>query len=120
MLYNDYPRTFDLNDVIGVMNICDRHLGAIAMRVSCNLFCPLCCVRVHPDSAHSRSLPRLCVDSFDCEGPLQLYNRPFRLRPTAAASEFCRGCIYYHLICASTQQVVSKPFMQIELVERDD
>ena len=37
MLYNDYPHTFDLTDVTGVMNICDRHMGAIAMRVSCNL-----------------------------------------------------------------------------------
>ena len=84
-------RTFDLNDVTGVMNICDRHLGAIAMRVSCNLFCPLCCACVHPDSAHSRSPPHLRVDSFDCEGPPQLYNRPCRLHPTAAASEFRRG-----------------------------
>ena len=93
MLYNYVPHTFDLNDVTGVMNICDHHMGAITMRVFCNLFCPLCCVRVHPDSAHSRSPPRLRVDSFDYEGPPQLYNRPCRLRPTAAASEFRRGCI---------------------------
>ena len=42
MLYNDYHRTFDLTDVTGMMNICDRHLGAIAMLVTYNLFCPLC------------------------------------------------------------------------------
>ena len=39
MLYNDDPRTFDLNDVTGVMNTCDRHMGAIAMRVSCFVIC---------------------------------------------------------------------------------
>ena len=50
MLYNCDPRTFDLTDVTGVMNICDRHMGAIAMRVFCNLFvCPVSYVYVHPD-----------------------------------------------------------------------
>ena len=44
MLYNVYPRTIDLTDVTGVMNICDRHMGAIAMRVSVILFvCPVSC-----------------------------------------------------------------------------
>ena len=50
MLDNVYPRTFDLTDVTGVMNICDCHWGAIAMRVFCNLFaCPVSCECVHPD-----------------------------------------------------------------------
>ena len=39
MLYNAYSRTFDLTDVTGVMDICDRHMGAIAMRVSYIVIC---------------------------------------------------------------------------------
>ena len=33
MLYPAFPRTFDLTDVTGVMDTCDRHMGTIAMRV---------------------------------------------------------------------------------------
>ena len=85
-----FPRTFDLNDVTGVMNICDRHLGAIAMRVSviclfvqfpvreCIQFCALVIA-----IASSR-------DSFDREGPLTEYNRSCRLRPTEIESEIRR------------------------------
>ena len=36
-------------------------------------------------------------EPFDREGPPQVYNRPCRLRPSAAAPEIRRGCIYHHL-----------------------
>ena len=63
MLYHDYPRTFDLNDVTGVMNICDCHMGAIAMRVSYNLFvCPVYCACVHLDWL-TRDRRRVCIET---------------------------------------------------------
>ena len=92
MLYNVYPRTFDLTDVTGVMNICDRHMGAIAMRVSCFLIClsTVLCARAS-GLAHSRLPPRLHCDSFDLEGPPHLYNRPCRLRPPSSERKFAGG-----------------------------
>ena len=103
------------------MNICDHHMGAIAMRVSCIVICFVhCavreCIRL---GSHAIAAASAC-ESFHREGPPQVINRPCRLRPTAAASEIRRGCIYYHLIRASTRQVVSEQFMQIQLAERDD
>ena len=91
MLYNAYPHTFDLNDVTGVMNICDRHMGAIAMRVSCfcNLFCPQHCARVHPVGSLAIATAST-RDSFGREGPPTVNNRSCRLRPTEIESEIRR------------------------------
>ena len=59
------------------MDTCDRHLGAIAMRVSCFLIClsTVLCVRAS-GLAHSRSPPRLHCAPSTCEGPPHLNNRP--------------------------------------------
>ena len=50
------------HEVTGVMDTCDRHLGAIAMRVSCIVIClsSFLCVCAS-GSAHSRSPPPLYV-----------------------------------------------------------
>ena len=92
MLYNVYPRTFDLTDVTGVMNICDRHMGAIAMRVSyfCNLFVH-CFVRVCIRLGSLAIAAASMRDSSTCEGPPQLYNRPCRLRPPSSKRKFAGG-----------------------------
>ena len=92
MLYNVYPRTFDLTDVTGVMNICDRHMGAIAMRVSCIVSCLSTfavreCIRL---GSHAIAAASAC-DSSTCEGPPQLYNRPCRLRPPSSKRKFAGG-----------------------------
>ena len=85
-----FPRTFDLNDVTDVMNICDRHLGAIAMRVSCNyVSCPQHCARVHLVGSLAIATASTC-DSFDREGPPTVNNRSCRLHPTEIESEICK------------------------------
>ena len=92
MLYNVYPRTFDLTDVIGVMNICDRHMGAIAMRVSC--FCNLfvhCSVRVCIRLGSLAIAAASAYDPSTCEGPPTEYNRPCRLRPITSSRKFAGG-----------------------------
>ena len=67
MLYNEYPRTFDLSDVTGVMNICDRHMGAIAMRVLVTVIClSTVCAFGASGSAHSRSPPRSVYAPVSC------------------------------------------------------
>ena len=68
------------------------------MRVSCIVICLSTvllreCIRIGSLAIAAASALR----SFDCEGPPQVFKRPCRLRPTAAAAEIRRGCIYHHL-----------------------
>ena len=92
MLYNCIPCTFDLTDVTGVMNICDRDMGAIAMRVSCIVIC-----FVHSTVRECIQFGSLAIataftrDSFDREGPPTVYNRSCRLRPPSSKRKFAGG-----------------------------
>ena len=90
MLYNAYPRTFDLPDVTGVMNICDRHLGPIAMRVSCNSVFVHCVVHECIQFGSLVIATASTRNSFNREGPPTEYNRFCRLCPTAVAAEIPR------------------------------
>ena len=81
-------------DVTGAVGTSDRHLRTIAMRVTllfltfCKLSFVLCALSVQFGSlAIATTSTR---DSFDCEGPLIVYNRSCRLRPTITESEICR------------------------------
>ena len=60
MLIIMFPRTFDLTDVTDVMNIWDRHMGVIGMRVSCIVIClsTVLCVSAS-GLAHTRLPPHL-------------------------------------------------------------
>ena len=104
MLYNVYSRTFDLTDVTGVMNICDRHMGAIAMRVSCFVIClstfaVRVCIRLGSLAIAAAS----AYDPSTCEGPPTEYNPSLPLTPDYIESEICRGCSIIHLVRASTR-----------------
>ena len=83
-------------DVTGVMNTCDRHASIL-------LFCKFVhsavrvCIRLGSLAIAAAS----ACDSFDCEGPPHLSNRPCRLRPTALQRNFAGGDRPYHFIRAS-------------------
>ena len=109
MLYNVYPRTFDLTDVTGVMNICDRHRGRSPCEypVFCNRHCPLA-VRVCIRLGSLAIAAAFACDSSTCEGPPSLYNRPCRLRPPSTKRNFAGGDLPFHLIRASTRHKAKK------------
>ena len=82
-----------------VTNICDRHRGRSpceypAFLLSC--LSTVLCVRASGLGSLAIAAATAC-EPFDREGPPQVYNRPCRLRPSAAAPEIRRGCIYHHL-----------------------
>ena len=107
MLYTYVPRTFDLNDVTGVMNICDRHMGAIAMRLFYNLcICPLCCAWVHP-AWLTRDRRCVCAWLLRLWGPTASVQLSLPTTPAFIEAENRRGCIFYHLIRASTRHCPS-------------
>ena len=114
MLYNCEPRTFDLTDVTGVMNICDRH-ASICNSVSLSTLLCVCASGL----AHSRSLPHLYAITSTVRA-----HRPCTIVPADYARLHQSGnsqeVHLIHLVNASTRQVVSELIVQIVQVERDD
>ena len=73
-----------------MMDTCNRHLGAIAMRVSCNSVFVHCAVRECIQFGSLVIATASTRDSFDREGPPTVNNRSCRLRPTEIELEIRR------------------------------